>query len=306
MSFPARSLGRLVDALDRDGVIVVPCPVGYVAATSSASGVDRIFELKGRDRSRSLSVGGCPLHEGRRYLQELAGLGGLELSALGATMGLIGTRRPGAPATPEGVGTEASLALFVGLGPILEALAAVQRAAGRALYLTSANASGTGNAVLASQLPPALRGDGNDTRCVGGRIQLNEGGVEEHHQNSHPIGPIAEKARDEPHPAGEHHIDRNHPAAVIFLREFVPTDAGENGHQGAQGRDDGRRRPQGLSRLLRQDKYEKGNEPGAEGEEFPIVDTVADGEAEGGPVSKDRPEIEHGDVFLGFLWRHRL
>ena len=160
MSFPARSLGRLVDALDRDGVIVVPCPVGYVAATSSASGVDRIFELKGRDRSRSLSVGGCPLHEGRRYLQELAGLGDLELSALGATMGLIGTRRPGAPATPEGVGTEASLALFVGLGPILEALAAVQRAAGRALFLTSANASGTGNAVLASQLPPALRGDG--------------------------------------------------------------------------------------------------------------------------------------------------
>lgn len=158
MSFPARALGRLVDALDAGGVVVVPCPVGYVAAASSAEGVDRIFELKGRDRSRSLSLGGSPLYEGRRYLAELASLGEAQLAEITETMGLIGTRRPGAPATPPGVGTEESLALFVGLGPVLEALAASQRAHGRALYLTSANASGAGNAVLARQLPGALRG----------------------------------------------------------------------------------------------------------------------------------------------------
>ncbi|MDB2577336.1 Sua5/YciO/YrdC/YwlC family protein, partial [Planctomycetota bacterium] len=93
MSTSESDLCRLLDALDGDGVIVAPCPVGYLAATSSAAGVDRIFELKGRDRSRSLSVGGHALHEGRRYLQELAGIGGAELLELSATMGLIGTRR---------------------------------------------------------------------------------------------------------------------------------------------------------------------------------------------------------------------
>lgn len=160
MSFPARALGRLVDALDAGGVVVAPCPVGYVAAASSAEGVDRIFELKGRDRSRSLSLGGSPLHEGRRYLAELASLGEAQLAGITETMGLIGTRRPDAPATPPGVGTEDSLALFVGLGPVLDSLLAVQRARGGALYLTSANASGAGNAVLARQLPGALRGDG--------------------------------------------------------------------------------------------------------------------------------------------------
>ena len=158
MSAPANELGPLLDALDGDGVIVAPCPVGYLAAASSAAGVDRIFELKGRDRSRSLSVGGHALHEGRRYLKELAGLGDLELSELSATMGLIGTRRDDAPPTPEGVGTAESLAVFVGLGPLLDELIVRQRAAGRTLYVTSANASGTGNAVLASQLPAALRG----------------------------------------------------------------------------------------------------------------------------------------------------
>ncbi|MDB4450633.1 Sua5/YciO/YrdC/YwlC family protein [bacterium] len=158
MSTSESDLCRLLDALDGDGVIVAPCPVGYLAATSSAAGVDRIFELKGRDRSRSLSVGGHALHEGRRYLQELAGIGGAELLELSATMGLIGTRRHDAPPTPEGVGTSETLAVFLGLGPLLDELVVRQRAAGRTLFVTSANASGTGNAVLASQLPPALRG----------------------------------------------------------------------------------------------------------------------------------------------------
>ena len=45
MSAPQNDLGPLLDALDQDGVIVAPCPVGYVAAASSAAGVERIFEL---------------------------------------------------------------------------------------------------------------------------------------------------------------------------------------------------------------------------------------------------------------------
>lgn len=151
-------LGPLLETLERDGVIVAPCPVGYVAAASSDAGVARIFELKGRDRSRPLSIAGSPLHEGRSHLQELAGVGDSKLSLLTATMGLIGSRREGAPLTPEGVGTKESVAVFVGLGPLLEELVVRQRAAGRGLYVTSANASGTGNAVLASQLPSALRG----------------------------------------------------------------------------------------------------------------------------------------------------
>lgn len=139
-------------------MIVAPCPVGYVAAASSAAGVYRIFELKDRDRSRPLSLAGCPLHEGRGYLQELAGMGGSQLSQLRATMGLIGTRRVSAPPIPEGVGTAKSLAVFVGLGPLFDELIEQQRVAGRALYVTSANASGMGNAVRASQLPSVLRG----------------------------------------------------------------------------------------------------------------------------------------------------
>ena len=158
-------LGPLLDALDGDGVIVAPCPVGYLAAATSAAGVDRIFELKGRDRSRSLSVGGHAVQEGRRYLQELARLDDRALLGLSATMGLIGTRREDAPSTPEGVGTSETLAVFVGLGPLLDELIVRQRAAGRTLFVTSANASGTGNAVLASQLPAALRG-GAVTACL--------------------------------------------------------------------------------------------------------------------------------------------
>lgn len=158
MSARSSELGPLLDALDGEGVVVVPCPVGYVAAASTAAGVDRIFDLKGRDRSRPLSIAGCPLNEGREYLQELAGSGDLELSQLGATMGLIGTRRKGAPPTPEGVGTKESVAVFVGLGSLLDELVLRQRGAGGCLYVTSANASGAGNAVLASQLPAALRG----------------------------------------------------------------------------------------------------------------------------------------------------
>ncbi len=34
MSALQSDLGRLLDALDQDGVIVAPCPVGYVAAAS--------------------------------------------------------------------------------------------------------------------------------------------------------------------------------------------------------------------------------------------------------------------------------
>lgn len=158
VSSTAEQLGPLLEALERDGVIVVPCPVGYVAAASSEAGVARIFELKGRDRSRPLSIAGSAVQEGRSYLQELAGMSESKLSLLSATMGLIGTRRDGAPPTPEGVGTRESVAVFVGLGPLLEKLVVQQRAAARGLYVTSANASGAGNAVLASQLPSALRG----------------------------------------------------------------------------------------------------------------------------------------------------
>ncbi len=172
MSVPPSDLGPLLDALDEDGVIVAPCPVGYVAAARSAAGVDRIFELKGRDRSRALSVGGSALHEGRRHLQELARLADPELSELTATMGLIGTRRHGAPPTPEGVGTTETLAVFVGLGSLLDEVLVHQRAAGRTLFVTSANASGTGNAVLASQLPPALRGGAVTALIDDSRIPL--------------------------------------------------------------------------------------------------------------------------------------
>ena len=172
MSAPPSDLGPLLDALEEDGVIVAPCPVGYVAAASSAAGVDRIFELKGRDRSRALSVGGLALHEGRGHLQELAGLADTELSGLTATMGLVGTRRPGAPPTPEGVGTTETLAVFVGLGALLDEVIAHQRAAGRTLFVTSANASGTGNAVQASQLPSALRGGAVTALLDDSRIPL--------------------------------------------------------------------------------------------------------------------------------------
>ncbi|MEC7233449.1 MAG: Sua5/YciO/YrdC/YwlC family protein [Planctomycetota bacterium] len=177
MSISTSFLGPLLDALDGDGVIVVPCPVGYVAAASSAAGVDRIFELKGRHRSRPLSLAGSAVHEGRRYLRELAGLTDSALSRLSATMGLVGTRRVGAPPTPDGVGTTKSLAVFVGLGPIVDAVVLRQRAAGRSLYVTSANASGAGNAALASQLPRALKGEGvtaliDDTRIAQGQRRL--------------------------------------------------------------------------------------------------------------------------------------
>ena len=172
MSAPSSDLGPLLDALDHDRVIVAPCPVGYVAAASSAAGVDRIFELKGRDRSRALSVGGSALHEGRSHLQELAGLADTELSELTATMGLIGTRRPGAPPTPAGVGTTETLAVFVGRGTLLDEVIAHQRAAGRTLIVTSANASGRGNAVLASQLPPAFRGGAVTALIDDSRIPL--------------------------------------------------------------------------------------------------------------------------------------
>ena len=172
MSAPPSDLGPLLDALDQDGVIVAPCPVGYVAAASSAAGVDRIFELKGRDRSRALSVGGSALHEGRSHLQELAGLADTELSELTATMGLIGTRRPGAPPTPAGVGTTETLAVFVGLGTLLDEVIAHQRAAGRTLFVTSANASGRGNAVRASQLPSTLRGGAVTALIDDSRIPL--------------------------------------------------------------------------------------------------------------------------------------
>ena len=159
MSVLSSELGPLFDALDRDGVIVAPCPVGYVAAASSAAGVDRIFELKGRDRSRPLSVAGTANREGRLFLEELSQLTATALSQLRATMGLIGTRRDAAPFTPVGVGTTNSLAVFVGLGPVLEELILRQRSVGRSLFVTSANASGAGNAVMASQLPKALRSD---------------------------------------------------------------------------------------------------------------------------------------------------
>ena len=159
MSVFSSELGPLFDALDRDGVIVAPCPVGYVAAASSAAGVDRIFELKGRDRSRPLSVAGTADREGRLFLEELSQLTATALSTLRATMGLVGTRRDAATDIPDGVGTANSLAVFVGLGPVLEALILRQRSVGRSLFVTSANASGAGNAVMARQLPKALRSD---------------------------------------------------------------------------------------------------------------------------------------------------
>ncbi len=159
MNFPARALGRLVETLDRGGVIVAPCPVGYVVATSEASGVERIFELKGRDQSRPLSVGGSALHEGRAHLVELAALDDLPLRRITTTMGLVGSRHVDAPRTPLGVGTEFSVAVFVGLGGILEAVAGALRKTDRMLYLSSANRSGSGNTACARDLPDCMRSD---------------------------------------------------------------------------------------------------------------------------------------------------
>jgi tRNA A37 threonylcarbamoyladenosine synthetase subunit TsaC/SUA5/YrdC len=155
-TFACNAQLRLLDALLAWRVVLAPCPVGYLLATCSVEGVERIFELKGRDRSRPLSVGGTAFHEGRRYLQELGRLQDQAAMSLSATMGLIGTRRDDAPPTPSGVGTPDTLAVFVGLGVVLDPIVDALRLVGDALYLTSANRSGEGNTVRSSALPKGL------------------------------------------------------------------------------------------------------------------------------------------------------
>lgn len=145
-----------VDVLRAGGVVLAPCPVGYLLAASTAAGVREIFARKGRSEDKPLSVGGWAAAEGLAFLDTLRPEAADALDAAGVTMGLVGRLRGGAPSTPPGVGAAGSVGVFIGLGPILAPLAARARAAGARLFVTSANASGAGNCVLAAQLPPHL------------------------------------------------------------------------------------------------------------------------------------------------------
>lgn len=152
-------------ALRGGGVVLLPCPVGYVLATCSASGVGRVFALKGRAAEKPLSVAGSAEREGRDFLAALAGRPAGDLRGLTATMGLVGRRREGGPATPPGVGTTADIAVFVGLGPALAAVVDAMAEVGASVWVTSANRSGAGNTTRAAALPAALR-DGVDAAQV--------------------------------------------------------------------------------------------------------------------------------------------
>ncbi len=150
----ARLLATLLDG----GVAMAPCPVGYVYAATTSSGVERIFALKGRDRGRALSVAGSALIEGKALLVELETLSATALAGLRGPAGLVGQVRAGSPPLPSGVGDGGTVAVFVGLGKPFDALLAELRARGRLLYVTSANRSGSGNVTRADQLDPSLLG----------------------------------------------------------------------------------------------------------------------------------------------------
>lgn len=152
-------VARLLAALLGGGVAMAPCPVGYVYAATTSSGVERIFALKGRDRGRALSVAGSAPIEGKALLAELETLPDANLARLRGPAGLVGRLRTGSPSLPSGVGGGGTVAVFVGLGGPFDALLAELRVRGRLLFVTSANRSGSGNVTRAAQLAaPLLEG----------------------------------------------------------------------------------------------------------------------------------------------------
>ena len=146
----------LLSALEGQGVVVFPSPVGYCLGTSSAAGVQRIFELKERSARQPLSVGGRPSVEAYHWLKELAALPREGLAQLQATLGVIGSPSDACPTFPEGVGQSASLALFLNLGPDIDQVLEGLQVTGQQLYLTSCNRSGRGNTLRASDIDPRI------------------------------------------------------------------------------------------------------------------------------------------------------
>ncbi len=156
----------LVEALKRDGIVVIPTDTLYALSVRAFSdqAVMRIYDLKGRERGKPMSL----FVAGERDLERF-----FHLSSLATNLAktwfpgpLTLVLRPKVPFPPFLLGPGGGVGVRVPNHPLPRALV---RALGEPLTATSANLSGGKDPVTISELPGELV-EGVDLVVDGGRV----------------------------------------------------------------------------------------------------------------------------------------
>lgn len=155
-------------ALRRGGVALVPFDVAYALTAHTPAGVDRIFALKGRAREKRCVVLGNPA-----IFNELAVPRNHARARFSHPVGLITRARTASPLwaqIPDSVRVGDTLAIFLTMGPLGDALAQAGLDDGALVFGSSANRSLSGNHFAFSDVEPEIR-DQVDVAINAGRTR---------------------------------------------------------------------------------------------------------------------------------------
>jgi len=151
----ATAIDEAAAAISRGGAVVYPTETvyGLGADAADADAVERVFELKGRDRSKPLSLGVPDIDAARRYTRPSALAVRFMRAFLPGPVTVVVERKPAVPDVLTAGGDRVGVRI-----PDHEvALALFERVAPTPVTATSANVSGSPSVTDVSSLDPTLR-----------------------------------------------------------------------------------------------------------------------------------------------------
>ncbi|WP_049985063.1 L-threonylcarbamoyladenylate synthase [Halobellus rufus] len=151
----AAALDEAAAAIDRGEAVVYPTETvyGLGADAADAAAVERVFELKGRDRSKPLSLGVPSIEAARRYTRPSERAIRFMRAFLPGPVTVVVEREPALPDPLTAGGDRVGVRI-----PDHEvALALFERVAPTPVTATSANVSGSPSVTDVASLDPALR-----------------------------------------------------------------------------------------------------------------------------------------------------
>ncbi len=158
---------QLITILKDGGVVVIPTDTLYAlsARASSATALRRIYELKGRNINRPLSLFMADVEDLRRHFHLTTDAERLADAFLPGPLTLV--LRPRVPFPPWLMGPTGGVGVRV---PAHRLPRGLVRAIGEPLTATSANVSGGRDALVIEELPPSLT-QGVEMIIDGGRVK---------------------------------------------------------------------------------------------------------------------------------------
>lgn len=174
---------RAYEVLAAGGVVLLPTDVGFGLVACSEAAILRIYELKGRPRTKP-----CVTVANAAILDDVAPIADartrawvMETSAT-LPLALVNDASPSStllgrlsPVALEQATTHRSIATFLNAGALVTRIAELAFADGRMVLGSSANAAFTGNNYALQEVPPSMR-DGVDLVIEGPRAPYANAG----------------------------------------------------------------------------------------------------------------------------------